>query len=1425
MAGVEEVDDGWWAKAQAEIQASEYRVTWQEQTCLADLPAAYQAPNRAHDFRTYFTEEGVRIVPRTESEPTWELGLSCLRLVRGGQALALGPALPSPIENRVDYARGQLTEWFVNGPEGLEHGFTIPSRPLPDAETTPLQLELELTGSLSPLLSEDRQAVDLVTPSGAHAVHYAKLKVTDARGEELSAWFEGYSEPDSRGIRIVVDDVEASYPLHVDPLATSPAWIKSGHLIGEHLGWSVAAAGDVDGDGYGDVIVGAPGYDNGVPEQGAALIFRGSASGLFSGASWSFFGTDQGGQFGFSVATAGDVNGDGYSDVIVGAPYWDGLLSPTDEGMVAVYTGSPSGPGYSWKAESNESYGYMGYTVASAGDVNGDGYGDIIVGAPLIRDSVIDYYGKVLVWHGGPAGLGSNGTPDNADWIREKTYAQYGATKWGTSVASAGDVNGDGYGDVIVGMPKNAAFVTSIGNAVVWHGSAAGLEEGGSWSGEVELTALSYGESVASAGDVNGDGYSDVIVGAPKMPSEAMLDLEGMVFVYLGSAAGLSPAADWSRAGGQVGANLGSSVSTAGDVNGDGYGDVIIGASGNDGGQTDEGRAYVYHGSPTGLTLLPSWIEENDLTGSEFGSSVATAGDVDGDGYSDIIVGAPLAFGLATEGGRAYLYHGGAEGLAEGPGWNADGGQTGAELGFSVASAGDVDGDGYGDLIVGAPYYDGGELNEGRAAVYHGAASGPAATPDWTAESNQAGAHLGWSVASAGDVDNDGYGEVIVGAPDYDEGESNEGRVFVWRGGFLVGLGSNGTPDNADWFAESNQADALLGSSVASAGDVNGDGYGDIIAGAPEYSAGQTQEGLVLVWHGSPAGLGPDGNPSNADWAAQGDSENAYLGYSVASAGDVNGDGHDDVVAGAYLYTNDSSFEGAVFVWHGGAGVGLGDDGTPANADWSVEGNSDNALLGCSVASAGDVNGDGYSDVIVGARGATFIRTGEGRASLYEGSPSGLSTSWAWNTYGLQAGAAHGYSVASAGDVNGDGYADVVVGAPQYDGGGTDDGRASVYHGSAAGLSTTASWERSSYQDLAWFGHSVASAGDVDGDGYGDLIVGALFHDGGLSDEGRASLHYGNGGTARPVLPRQRRCLGDAPIARLGRSDSPADFRILAFGHGLLGRGDVKLEWEVKPQGVPFDGTGLQQGAVWTDSTLSPPVLQEWVTALPTGFNYHWRVRVRQRAATSPFQLWGRWLAQPWAGWNEADLRLIADDDADGIPDGIDNCPGDFNPLQEDADSDGPGDVCDNCPAVANPGQEDLDSDGLGDPCDPDRDGDGWENGADCAAENPGLWSAPSPVRDLLLNREPLDNLGWTVPLEPGGIAVLYDLLRSRQADDFGEVGTDCIESDEIDLVATDSGLPLSGEVYHYLVRVENPCGGNMGSDRDGTPRLGRNCP
>ncbi len=1220
-----DVPADWWAGVRKQIADAEYEVTWQSQTPLADLESSWQAPNRAHGFRTYFTEDGIRVIPRgagaTDEAPggtvSWEWSLRLARWGRaGGPARALEPPRLHVDSNRVEYRYGDLVESYVNDRRGLEHGFEIAKAPGPQdrvaGSESLVRLDLALGGTLQPLVSADGQAIDFATPGGAKVVHYAELHVEDALGNVLRSWMEGFSEAGLRGVRIVYDDAGAAYPVTVDPLATSPAWTAEGDQVAARFGTSVATAGDVNGDGYSDVVIGAYNYDNGQADEGRAFVYHGSAAGLSASPVWTAESDQANAGFGFSVATGGDVNGDGYADVIVGAASYDN--GQADEGRAFVYHGSAAGLSATptWTAESDQPSAFFGFSAATAGDVNGDGYTDVVVGGPIYsNDEVVE--GRAFVYHGSAAGLAASPA-----WTAEGNQA---SAQFGGSVATAGDVNGDGYSDLIVGAFLYDNGQTDEGRAFVYHGSAAGLTAGPAWTAESDQANAHFGESAATAGDADGDGYSDVIVGA-KDYDNGQTD-EGRAFAYRGSAAGLLASPAWTAESDQANAKFGTSVATAGDVNGDGYADLIVGAGSYDNGEADEGRAFAYHGSPAGLAASPAWTAESNQTDA-FLRQVATAGDVNGDGYADVIVGAPFYDNGQTDEGRAYVYHGSAAGLSASPGWTAERDQPGGNFGYSVATAGDVNGDGYSDVIVSAPFYDNGETDEGRAYVHHGSASGLAASPVWTVEGNQTSAHLGNSVATAGDVNGDGFSDVIVGSADYDNGETDEGRAYVYHGSAAGLLASPA------WTVESNQANAYFGSPVATAGDVNGDGYSDIIVAAPYYDNGQTDEGRVHVYHGSASGLA-----ISPAWTAESDQADARLGYPVATAGDVNGDGYSDVIVAAPAYDNGETDEGRAYVYHGSAA------GLPASPAWTAEGNQTGALFGFSAATAGDVNGDGYADVIVPAQLYDNGQTDEGRAYVYHGSAAGLPASPAWTVESNQANALFGYSAATAGDVNGDGYADVIVGAYRYDNGQTDEGRAYVYHGSASGLASTAAWTAESDQADARYGWQVATAGDVNGDGYADVVVGAYAYENGQTDEGRAFVYYGNSGPGLTLNPRQRRATNADPIAHLGASDSPDSFRLNLLGRTPFGRGRVRLEQEVKRLGQSLNGSATVVGSE-SDTGTAGVALSELATGLRGGSPYHWRVRLRYDAATTPFAQHSRWLTMPWKGWQETMLRTAS---------------------------------------------------------------------------------------------------------------------------------------------------------------------------------------
>jgi hypothetical protein len=531
------------------------------------------------------------------------------------------------------------------------------------------------------------------------------------------------------------------------------------------------------------------------------------------------------------------------------------------------------------------------------------------------------------------------------------------------------------------------------------------------------------------------------------------------------------------------------------------------------------------------------------------------------------------------------------------------------------------------------------------AIVYHGSHDGPVGSvsllPKWRAYGGQASAALGTSVASAGDVNGDGYSDVIIGAPGNDNGQADEGGAFVWLGSTTGLSGDTGTTAHANWSAESDQAESGFGGSVASAGDVNGDGYADVAVGAKDFDFPEEDEGAVFVWHGSASGLGDSGTPANSDWREDGDTDNASLGNSVASAGDVNRDGFSDLIAGgAYLAA----------VWHGSSS-GLSSLGV----DWVQAGSQPTALFGYSVSTAGDVNGDGYSDVVIGAPLQTGTQSNEGGAWAYCGGASGLESTACWADLGGSPLSFFGWSVSSAGDLNGDGYSDIAVGAPSWTDGETAEGQVRVYYGSAWGPVSYNGGDWAYESDVAYanVGFSVAAAGDVTGDGFGDLIVGAPHHTWSQDYEGRMLVFYGTGSIGRQVLPRQMRTDFSTAVAPLGRSDSQSAFGIQLRASSPSGRGEVKVSEEVKPLDTEFDGT-LRGVASWTDTGLTGVTSQQTATGLDEGSAYHWRARVQHSPVTSPFDPpFSRWYHVPWSGWNEADLRtsrpglFVVDSDAD----------------------------------------------------------------------------------------------------------------------------------------------------------------------------------
>ncbi|MFB3851491.1 MAG: integrin alpha, partial [Acidobacteriota bacterium] len=258
------VNQNWLSTVQKNIEKEEYNFS----EAKMDSGALYQAANRANNFRVFFDEEGVKISPRESEKRLWKWGLE---LIEEGKAKVNKPQIIVE-QNKIDYQRDRMTEWYKNDQNGVEQGFDIPKRINSNDET--LQIKMKLKGDLRPVFSDDGQAVDFFDNGSVSVLRYSQLKATDSQGKILPSRFEAING----GIKIVVEDKNAIYPITVDPLATSPSWTAEGNQQYAAFGWSISTAGDVNGDGYSDVIIGAPNYENGETNEGRAFLYLGSAS-------------------------------------------------------------------------------------------------------------------------------------------------------------------------------------------------------------------------------------------------------------------------------------------------------------------------------------------------------------------------------------------------------------------------------------------------------------------------------------------------------------------------------------------------------------------------------------------------------------------------------------------------------------------------------------------------------------------------------------------------------------------------------------------------------------------------------------------------------------------------------------------------------------------------------------------------------------------------------------------------------------------------------------------------------------------------------------------------------------------------------------------------------------------------------------------
>ena len=483
-----------------------------------------------------------------------------------------------------------------------------------------------------------------------------------------------------------------------------------------------------------------------------------------------------------------------------------------------------------------------------------------------------------------------------------------------------------------------------------------------------------------------------------------------------------------------------------------------------------------------------------------------------------------------------------------------DGDDVGDRLGWTVSALGDMDGDGVPDLAAGAPRDDDNGISSGSARAWSGATGAVLGTWFGDGTSDQ----FGRAVGAAGDVDQDGHADLIVGAPyDDDNGDScGMARVITGNGSGVL------------WTVYGDAADDELGSSVAGAGDVDGDGAPDVIVGAVQPGG----NGYARIFSGS---------NGNVIRTLLGSEFQSQFGISVAGVGDIDGDGRSEVLVGAWVDDTPGIGAGRAFLYDGATGSLLHTFDGPADFDW----------FGYSVAGPGDLNADGFLDVVVGAYGSDLGSSDGGAVFAYTGSDWSLL----WTAGAAEPGVQLGFSLAAAGDTNGDGMPDVVAGAPF-----SANGRAHVYSGPDGVLLHT--YEGNAAGDV--FGRGVAGVGDIDGDGLGDVLVGAPLDDDGGTSAGRVSAwsgfqpwaHLGGGiaGThGVPVLTPAGTLIGGSPVSLSVGNALESSSAAYVLGLSFLGapfKGGVLVpNPDVIVFGLPLDGAGALT------------IATTWPLAIPAG--------------------------------------------------------------------------------------------------------------------------------------------------------------------------------------------------------------------------------